>query len=105
MLKTSSPPPQDLEHEPQEPAQSTGQACSLQAREVGQASPPLAGCVVTVKVCEPPPQVLEHEPHVPAQSTTTSGGSVVGQACSLQLRGEIGQATPLPDCVAVALKY
>jgi hypothetical protein len=64
------------------------QGAILQGRVVGagQATPPFAAGVVTVNVSVPSPHEAEQDPHEPWQST--------GQACSLQARGDVGQAVP-----------
>ena len=69
-VRVICPPPQETEQEPHElhadTTQSIGQLPALQDVEslsVGQALPPLAGCVIIVRVRDllPLPHVVEHD--------------------------------------------
>jgi hypothetical protein len=83
--------------------QSTGHACTLHpcdSSSTGQATPPSAGCVVTVRerVCEPVPHDLVQLDHAskPPQAETTQS---TGQATELHARVslEAAHATPPLD--------
>jgi hypothetical protein len=96
-----TPPPHVLEQADQadhsETPQSIGHAAVLHAWfwfKAGQAVPPLAADVTTVRVwvCEPPPQRVEHADHADHSLTTQlTGHGIVLQSCFCS---NSGQALP-----------